>query len=40
MAFFEKSQKRVDVAKTCNFFVQTTMFYDFDQVFSKNLQKL
>ena len=40
MAFCEKPQKRVDLAKTSNFFMQTTMFYGFDQVFSKKLQKL
>ena len=40
MAFCEKPQKRVDVAKTSNLFVQTTMFWGFDQVFSKKLQKL
>ena len=40
MAFCEKLQKRVDLAKTSNFLVQTTMFWGFDQVFSKKLQKL
>ena len=40
MTFCEKPAKRVDLAKTSNFFVQTTMSQGFDQVFSKKLQKL
>ena len=39
MAFWGKPQKCVDLAKTRNFFVQTTMFYDFDQVFSEKIPK-
>ena len=40
MAFCEKPQKRVDLAKTSTFFVQTTMFQGADQIFGKKLQKL
>ena len=33
MAFCEKPPKRVDLFKTSNFFVQTTMFQGFEQIF-------
>ena len=40
MAFCEKPPKRVDLAKTSNFFVQTTMSQGFDQILGKKLQKV
>ena len=40
MAFCEKPSKLFDLFKSSNFFVQSTMFQGFEQIFSKKLQKL
>ena len=39
-SFREKARKIIDFAKTLQFFEQTTMFWHFDEVFSKKLQKV
>ena len=39
-SFREKARKLIDLAKTLQLFEQTTMFWHFDEVFSKKLQKV
>ena len=39
-SFREKARKIIDLAKTLQLFEQTTMFWHFDEVFSKKLQKV
>ena len=39
-SFREKAQKIIDLANTLQLFEQTTMFWHFDEVFSKKLQKV
>ena len=39
-SFREKARKIVDLANTSQLFEQTTMFWHFDEVFSKKLQKV
>ena len=39
-SFRDKERKIVDLAKTCNFFEQTTMVQHFGQLFGRKLQKL
>ena len=39
-SFRKKARKLIDLAKTMQLFEQTTMFWHFDQVFSKKLQKM
>ena len=39
-SFREKTRKPIDLAKLCNFFEQTTMFWCFDELLSKRFQKV
>ena len=39
-SFREKAPKIIDLAKTFHFFQQTTIFWHFDEVFSKKFQKV
>ena len=39
-SFRKKARKLIDLAKTMQLFEQTTMFWHFDEVFSKKLQKM
>ena len=39
-SFREKARKIIDLAKTLQLFEQTTMFWHFDELFSKKLQKV